>query len=87
MTKFTHPEDANKFPALYRKLSPHNQTLFLDLDDTLVFTSLYKLNGDKGSELIIEEKDGSRIKVSPFTLPRKQIAAEKGKTFNQRSFL
>lgn len=24
VTKFNHPEGANKFPALYRKLSPHN---------------------------------------------------------------
>lgn len=42
LSKIEHPPLAEQFGELYKKTSPHRRTIFIDLDDTLTYVSLFK---------------------------------------------
>ncbi len=45
-TKIIEPEGYGSFGEMYPNISTHKRTIFLDLDDTLVYVSPFKQNKD-----------------------------------------
>ncbi|CDW78735.1 nli interacting factor-like phosphatase family protein [Stylonychia lemnae] len=69
LSKITHPKDSEQFSAVFKNNTPHSQTLFLDLDDTLSCVSLYKLGNENFQEVIINEQDGKTMKMYLYVRP------------------
>ena len=62
--KLTFPPDADNYKVKYAKpenCRNFNKTVFLDLDDTLSYISLYKLSSPNEEEISIPCPNGSSI--------------------------
>lgn len=65
-TKVTHPPNSEQFAFEFQNTSIMKRTIFLDVDDTLVYTSLYKLHDfdDASIPLDIDDHSGKLMKVN-----------------------
>jgi hypothetical protein len=62
LSKIQHPPQADDFGIMYKKTNQHRRTIFIDLDDTLTYISLFKLDSSPHKQIQISES-GSTMKV------------------------
>jgi hypothetical protein len=67
LTRITEPEGHGLFGEKYAKTSKHKRTLFIDLDDTLIYVSPFKLDTLtlKTHEIEIQDGTSKKMKVIP----------------------
>jgi len=52
VVKVQNPEGWENFPSLYPNQTSHHRTLFLDLEDTLIYVTMFPLDGSHKRSLI-----------------------------------
>ena len=63
LSRVRHPENADSFAKTYKKTANYKRTIFLDLDDTLTYVSLFKTDSQDQKLIQIVESEGTTMKV------------------------
>ena len=63
LSRVRHPENADSFAKTFKKTSSHKRTIFLDLDDTITYVSLFKTDSQEQKLIQIVESEGTSMKV------------------------
>lgn len=60
----TYPQGYEDFDVRYRKVSDKCKTVFVDIDETLLFLNLFPADGKKAHEIVINKESGDSLKVN-----------------------
>ena len=60
VSKISEPKDCDKFGEKFPNNTFHKRTIFLDLDDTLIYVSILKIDNEKmqGHQIELEAVNG-----------------------------